>query len=324
MNQTFESQESFEEVLTRHGQWLERKQTQILQLNLGKMCNLACVHCHVGAGPARKEIMTRETLEKILEWAEENPLPVVDLTGGAPEMFPHFREMVIWFRQRGFHVMDRCNLTILLQPGFETMAEFLRDQQVEIIASMPCYSPENVNAQRGNGVFDESIEALQMLNRLGYGVDEDLPLNLVYNPNGAFLPPDQQKLEEVYKQELDTHFGIRFHKLYALTNLPVSRFANYLKQRGSYGEYLQLLKDSFNPGSVQGLMCRDTLSVDWVGRVFDCDFNQQMQMHTGFGGAPQYLWDLDLRRWKQTEIRTAPHCFGCTAGQGSSCGGALD
>lgn len=317
------TQGSFEDVLTQHGQWLERSDAKILQVNVGKMCNLACVHCHVGAGPTRKEIMTRECMEKIFEWSEDNPLPVVDLTGGAPEMFPHFREMVTWFRSRGVKVMDRCNLTILLQPGYEWAAEFLRDQQVEIVASMPCYSPENVNAQRGNGVFDESIEALQLLNTLGYGVEDDLPLNLVYNPNGAFLPPNQEELEAVYKRELSEHFGIQFHKLFALTNLPVSRFASYLKQRGKYEEYLQLLKDSFNPASVKGLMCRDTLSVDWEGRVFDCDFNQQMEMHTGFDGAPQFLWDLDLRRWKQTAIRTASHCFGCTAGQGSSCGGVV-
>ncbi|WFB34528.1 arsenosugar biosynthesis radical SAM protein ArsS [Kiritimatiellota bacterium B12222] len=318
------STNSFEDVLTQHGKWLERSDAKILQINVGKMCNLACVHCHVGAGPTRKEIMTRACMEKIMDWSEDNPLPVVDLTGGAPEMFPHFRELVTWFRSRGVQVMDRCNLTILLQPGYEWGAEFLREKQVEIVASMPCYSPENVNAQRGNGVFDESIEALQRLNRLGYGIDDHLKLNLVYNPNGAFLPPDQAELEAVYKQELAEHFGIQFHHLYALTNLPVSRFASYLKQRGNYEEYLQLLKDNFNPGSIQGLMCRDTLSVDWEGRVFDCDFNQQMEMHTGFNGEAQYLWDLDLRRWKQTEIRTAPHCFGCTAGQGSSCGGSID
>lgn len=315
--------QGFQDVLTKHGKWLERQDAKILQLNVGKMCNLACVHCHVGAGPTRKEIMTRATMENIQEWVEDNPLPVVDLTGGAPEMFPHFRELVSWFRDRNIQVIDRCNLTILLQPGYEWGAEFLKEQQVEIVASMPCYSPENVNAQRGNGVFDESIEVLQLLNSLGYGVENGLPLNLVYNPNGAFLPPDQAELEAVYKKELAEHFGIQFHNLYALTNLPVSRFATYLKQRGSYEEYLQLLKDNFNPASVSGLMCRDTISVDWEGRVFDCDFNQQMEMHTGFDGEPQYLWDLDLRRWKQSEIRTAAHCFGCTAGQGSSCGGAL-
>lgn len=315
------SNENFQDVLTKHHLWLERSDAKILQINVGKMCNLACVHCHVGAGPTRKEIMTRECMGKIQEWVEDNPMPLVDLTGGAPEMFPHFRELVSWFRARGIQVIDRCNLTILLQPGYEWGAEFLRDHQVEIVASMPCYSPENVNAQRGNGVFDESIEALQLLNRLGYGVEDELPLHLVYNPNGAFLPPNQDELEAVYKRELLEHFGIKFHNLYALTNLPVSRFASYLKQRGNYQEYLQLLKDNFNPASVGGLMCKDTISVDWEGRVFDCDFNQQMEMHTGFDGEPQYLWDLDLRRWKQTEIRTAPHCFGCTAGQGSSCGG---
>lgn len=314
---------SFEDTLTRHGLWLERGDPRVLQLNVGKMCNLACVHCHVGAGPTRTEIMTRDTMAKIQDWVEENPVPMADLTGGAPEMFPHFRELVDWLTHRGIQVMDRCNLTILLQPGYEDMAEFLKDHRVEIVASMPCYSPENVNAQRGNGVFDESIEALQLLNRLGYGVEDHLPLNLVYNPNGDFLPPDQEELEKAYKRELDEHFGIVFHSLYALTNLPVSRFATYLKGKGKYEEYLQLLKDNFNPGSAAGLMCRDTISVDWLGRVFDCDFNQQMEMHTGFEGEPRYLWDLDLRRWKQQEIRTAAHCFGCTAGQGSSCGGAL-
>lgn len=316
-------QTSFEEALNRHGQWLEREAPRVLQLNVGKMCNLACVHCHVGAGPSRTEMMTRETMSRIQDWVEENPVPVVDITGGAPEMFPMFQELVAWLTHRGMHVMDRCNLTILLQPGYERMAEFLKVHRVEIVASMPCYSPENVNAQRGNGVFDQSIEALRLLNDLGYGVEDAWPLHLVYNPNGAFLPPDQEELERDYKRELDRHFGIRFHQLFAMTNLPVSRFATYLKRRGSYEEYLQLLKDHFNPGSVAGLMCRDTISVDWMGRVFDCDFNQQMEMHTGFDHEPQYLWDLDLRRWKQTPIRTAPHCFGCTAGQGSSCGGAL-
>ncbi len=315
---------SFEEALTRNHLWLERETPRVLQLNVGKMCNLSCVHCHVGAGPTRTEIMTRDTMTSIQEWVVENPVPVVDLTGGAPEMFPHFQELVSWLTHRGIHVMDRCNLTILLQPGFEEMAEFLKEHHVEIVASMPCYSPENVNAQRGNGVFDESIEALQLLNRLGYGIEDDLPLQLVYNPNGDFLPPSQQMLEQAYKRELKAHFGIQFHHLYALTNLPVSRFATYLKRREKYEEYLQLLKDNFNPGSVAGLMCRDTISVDWEGRVFDCDFNQQMDMHLGDGGTPLALWEVDLRRWKQTPIRTAPHCFGCTAGQGSSCGGALE
>lgn len=315
---------SFEDVLTQNHLWLERETPRVLQINVGKMCNLSCVHCHVGAGPTRTEIMTRDTMSQIQDWIKDNPVPVVDLTGGAPEMFPHFKELVAWLAQRGIQVMDRCNLTILLQPGYEDMAAFLKEHRVEIVASMPCYSPENVNAQRGNGVFDESIEALQLLNSIGYGVEDHLPLQLVYNPNGDFLPPSQQMLEEAYKRELDTHFGIQFHHLYALTNLPVSRFATYLKRRGKYEEYLQLLKDNFNPASVSGLMCRDTISVDWEGRVFDCDFNQQMEMHMGDQGRPLNLCDVDVRRWKQTPIRTGPHCFGCTAGQGSSCGGALE
>ncbi len=312
---------NFETALDTHGVALERKPVEVLQINLGKLCNLACVHCHVAAGPTRTEIMTRETVDRILEWLDENPVNRVDLTGGAPEMQPDFREIVSFATKRGSHVMDRCNLTILLQPGYEWAAEFLKEHQVEIIASMPCYSAENVNAQRGNGVFDDSIKALQLLNSLGYGIDPKLKLNLVYNPNGAFLPPPQATLEEAYKRELDKHFGIQFHSLYCLTNLPVARYANYLKQRGEYENYMQLLVENFNPGSVEGLMCRDTVSVDWEGRVYDCDFHQQLGLNPG--GGESYLWDLDLRRWNQTPIRLAPHCFGCTAGQGSSCGGAL-
>jgi len=313
----------FEHKLSEHHLHLERGAPRVLQINVGWLCNLSCIHCHVTAGPTRKEIMTRETVDRILDWYDDNPVDVVDLTGGAPEMNPSFRYMVTEFKKRHAHVMDRCNLTILLQPGYAGTAEFLAEHGVEIVASMPCYSPENVNAQRGNGVFDQSIEALQLLNRIGYGVEDFLKLDLVYNPNGAFLPPDQKKLEAVYKRELRKHFGIEFHQLYALTNLPVARFATYLKNRGKYEDYLALLVDSFNPGSVVGLMCRDTISVDWQGAVFDCDFNQQMNMHLGEGYQPLRLWDVDVRRWKQIPIRTPPHCFGCTAGQGSSCGGAL-
>jgi len=323
MTDTLERITDFEQKLSEHQLHLERGAPRVLQINVGWLCNLSCVHCHVSAGPTRKEIMTRETVDRILDWYDENPVDVVDLTGGAPEMNPNFRFMVTEFKKRHAHVMDRCNLTILLQPGYEGTAEFLAEHGVEIVASMPCYSPENVNAQRGHGVFDQSIEALQLLNRIGYGIEDSLKLDLVYNPNGAFLPPDQKKLEAAYKRELREHFGIEFHQLYALTNLPVARFATYLKNRGKYEDYLALLVDSFNPGSVVGLMCRDTISVDWQGAVFDCDFNQQMNMHLGEGYQPLRLWDVDVRRWKQIPIRTAPHCFGCTAGQGSSCGGAL-
>ncbi|MEX2381768.1 MAG: arsenosugar biosynthesis radical SAM (seleno)protein ArsS [Opitutales bacterium] len=323
MTDTLERNTDFEQQLSKHGLQLERDSPRVLQINVGWLCNLSCIHCHVTAGPTRKEIMSEETLEGILDWLDENPMDVVDLTGGAPEMNPHFRRMVTEFKLRHSHVIDRCNLTILLQEGYEGTAEFLADHQVEIVASMPCYSPENVNAQRGNGVFDQSIEALRRLNRIGYGKRDDLKLDLVYNPNGAMLPPDQHQLEADYKRELMEHFGIEFHSLYALTNLPVARFANYLRQRGKYEDYMALLIDNFNPASVAGLMCRDTISVDWQGAVFDCDFNQQMNMHLGFEGSPLRLWDVDLRRWKQRPVRTAPHCFGCTAGQGSSCGGSL-
>lgn len=323
MTDTLEELTDFEQKLCEHHLHLERGAPRVLQINVGWLCNLSCIHCHVTAGPTRKEIMTRETVDRILDWYDDNPVDVVDLTGGAPEMNPSFRYMVTEFKKRHAHIMDRCNLTILLHPGYEGTAEFMAEHNVEIVASMPCYSPENVNAQRGNGVFDQSIEALQLLNRIGYGIRDDLKLDLVYNPNGAMLPPDQAELEADYKRELRTHFGIEFHKLYALTNLPVARFANYLRNRGAYEDYMALLMDNFNPGSVAGLMCRDTISVDWQGAVFDCDFNQQMQMHLGPDYEPLQLWNVDLCRWKQTPIRTAPHCFGCTAGQGSSCGGVL-
>jgi len=219
--------------------------------------------------------------------------------------------------------MVRCNLTILNEPSYEWVADFHAKNGVEIVASMPCYSPDNVNAQRGEGVFDSSIRALQALNELGYGRDPALPLHLVYNPNGAKLPPPQAELEADYKRELHTHFDIVFNQLYAITNMPVARFTSYLKRNGHYANYLQLLRDSFNPASVEGLMCRDTISVDWQGAVFDCDFNQQIGLHLGKGYRPLSLWELDLDDWTKRPIRTGEHCYGCTAGQGSSCGGAV-
>jgi radical SAM/Cys-rich protein len=221
------------------------------------------------------------------------------------------------------HIIDRCNLTILLEPGFEGYAEFLAKHQIEVIASMPCYSPENVNAQRGNGVFDASIKALQLLNSLGYGTDPALPLHLVYNPNGAFLPGPQAELEADYKQELKEHFGIVFNSLFTITNLPVSRFASYLKNNGKLAEYMELLNDAFNPHTVNGLMCRNTINVSWTGDVYDCDFNQMLKMQWRDAGRALQLWDIDPATVENREILTADHCFGCTAGAGSSCGGAL-
>ena len=304
---------------------LRHTRTQVLQINVGKLCNLTCVHCHVNAGPKRKEIMTRETVDRVIDWLAKTDIPTVDLTGGAPEMIPDFRYFVERVKSLTppRHVMDRCNLTILLEPGFEDYAQFLADHEVEIVASMPCYSPDNVNAQRGDGVFDGSIKALQLLNSLGYGTNPTLPLHLVYNPNGAFLPGPQAELEADYKHELREHFGIEFNSLYTITNLPVSRFASYLKNNNKLGEYMQLLIENFNASTVDGLMCRNTINVSWTGEVFDCDFNQMLKMQWREGDRGLRLWDIDPEAVEDREILTGEHCFGCTAGAGSSCGGAL-
>ncbi len=316
----------FADTLAARGLPLRHTPTRVLQINVGKLCNLTCAHCHVNAGPKRKEIMTRETVDRILGWLETNDLPVVDLTGGAPEMIPDFRYLVRRLRAMGRHVMDRCNLTILLDPAQDGLAEFLAEHDVEIVASMPCYSPANVNAQRGDGVFDASIRALQVLNRLGYGREERLPLHLVYNPLGASLPGPQAELEADYKQELREHFGIEFNSLYTITNMPISRFASYLRNNNLLADYMLTLTDAFNPGTVHGLMCRDTLNVGWRGEVADCDFNAMLDLgwREATGQAPVYVWDVDLATVEGREVRTADHCFGCTAGAGSSCGGALE
>ena len=241
---------------------LRRDRPEILQVNVGKLCNLTCVHCHVNAGPKRKEIMTRETVDRIIDWLANTQIPTVDLTGGAPEMIPDFRYFIERVKelQPSRHVIDRCNLTILLEKRYHDLAEFLAAKKVEIIASMPCYSAENVNAQRGDGVFEGSIAALQLLNSLGYGIDPALPLHLVYNPVGAFLPSPQDELEADYKRELQKHFGIVFNRLYTLTNLPIGRFAAYLRHNNRLDEYMQLLIEAFNPATIEGLMCRNTIS----------------------------------------------------------------
>jgi radical SAM/Cys-rich protein len=315
----------FADRLQQHGLLLRHTRTEVLQINVGKLCNLTCVHCHVNAGPKRKEIMTRATIDRLIDWLAKTDIPAVDLTGGAPEMIPDFKYLVERLKaltpQR--HIIDRCNLTILLEPGFEDYAQFLARHEIEVIASMPCYSPENVNAQRGEGVFEASIKALQLLNSLGYGHDRQLPLHLVYNPNGAFLPGPQEELETDYKRELNEHFGIVFNKLYTITNLPIARFASYLKNRNLLGDYMALLNDAFNPATVSGLMCRNTINVSWQGEVFDCDFNQMLKMPWHDHSEALHLWDVDPARVENREILTGDHCFGCTAGAGSSCGGAL-
>jgi radical SAM/Cys-rich protein len=317
----------FAEKRDAHSLSLRRARPEILQVNVGKLCNLTCMHCHVNAGPKRKEIMTRETIDHIVEWLANTDIPTVDFTGGAPEMIPDFCYFIERVKELHppRHLIDRCNLTILLELAYKGLAEFLATNKVEIIASMPCYSAENVNAQRGAGVFEGSIKALQLLNSLGYGCDPELPLHLVYNPVGPFLPPAQEELEADFKRELDAHFGIVFNKLYTITNLPIGRFASYLRHNGKLEEYIQLLIDAFNPATISGLMCRNTISVGWRGEVYDCDFNQQlgMQWSSNSGSKPLFLWDIDLNSLEGREVMTGDHCFGCTAGAGSTCGGAI-
>ena len=316
---------NFAGKLAEHNLTLRRDKPTVLQINVGKLCNITCVHCHVNAGPGRKEIMTRGTVDKILDWLEPTEIPVVDLTGGAPEMIPDFKYLIreVKKQKQPRHIIDRCNLVILLEPGYEDLAKFMADYQVEVVASMPCYKPENVNAQRGEGVFDGSIKGLQMLNQLGYGSDPNLPLHLIYNPVGAYLPPDQSELEAEYKVELKKHFGIIFNQLYTITNLPIARFLSYLKRNGKLEDYMTLLADSFNPNAVAGLMCRYTISVGWQGDIFDCDFNQMLEMPME-NRKPRYLWELDWQELEGRPIHLGQHCYGCTAGAGSTCGGAIE
>ncbi len=315
----------FAQELQKHALRLRHTRTEVLQVNVGKLCNLTCIHCHVNAGPKRKEIMTRETIDRVVDWFAKTDIAKVDLTGGAPEMIPDFKYLIKRLKALTppRHIIDRCNLTILLEPGYEDYGQFLARHEVEIIASMPCYSPENVNAQRGEGVFDASIKALQLLNSLGYGIEPHLPLHLVYNPNGAFLPGPQAKLEADYKRELKEHFGIAFNNLYTITNLPIARFASWLRHNNQLSEYMSLLIEAFNPATVEGLMCRNTINVSWRGEVFDCDFNQMLKLNWRNQEETIYLWDVDPAAVRNRAIVTGDHCFGCTAGAGSSCGGAL-
>jgi radical SAM/Cys-rich protein len=302
---------------------ITRKQLEILQVNLGYLCNQTCVHCHVNAGPNRKELMEEENLALIPQVLKARQVNTLDLTGGAPEMHPKFRQLVSDCSALGVHIIDRCNLTILREPGYETMASFLAQHKVEVVASMPCYSPANVDKQRGNGVFDKSIAALQALNELGYGRDgSGLKLNLVYNPQGPALPPPQQSLTQDYKRELWSHFGIVFNELYTIANMPIKRFGSMLISTGLFADYMQLLKDSYRQDNLEGLMCKTTVSVDWQGRLYDCDFNQQLEL--ALPGTPRHLRDLLADDLLNNEICVADHCYGCTAGQGSSCGGALE
>lgn len=304
---------------------IRRARLDTLQVNLGYKCNQRCVHCHVNAGPNRTEMMDDATLALIPQVLAARGLGTLDLTGGAPELHAGFRDLVRAARAQGVRVMDRCNLTILFEPGQQGLAAFLAEQQVEIVASMPCYSAANVDKQRGDGVFDLSIAALRQLNALGYGqAGSGLVLNLVYNPQGASLPPDQQALQADYKRELLARFGIVFNELFALTNMPIQRFGSTLVSKGTFETYMDLLKNSYQPQNLAGVMCRSTVSVDWQGWLSDCDFNQQLGLPLGATGLKRHLRDLLKISLDDQAIRVAGHCYGCTAGQGSSCGGALE
>lgn len=304
---------------------INRTRIDTLQVNLGYQCNQSCLHCHVNAGPNRSEMMDASVLALIPPVLAARDIATLDLTGGAPELNEGFRDLVRAARTQGVHVIDRCNLTILHEPGQEDLAQFLADQQVEVVASLPCYSVANVDKQRGEGVFDKSIAALQQLNALGYGkTGSSLKLKLVYNPQGPSLPPDQQRLQADYKRELLAHFGIVFNELFALTNMPIQRFGSTLVSKGTFDSYMDLLKGSFQPENLASVMCRHLVSVDWQGWLFDCDFNQQLGLPLGNAGVRHHLRDLLKNSFQDQSIRVAGHCFGCTAGQGSSCGGALE
>ena len=305
---------------------LRRARLDTLQVNLGYRCNQSCLHCHVNAGPNRTEMMDGETVDLVLEVLRARKLKTLDLTGGAPELNAHFRRLVRSARALGMAVIDRCNLTILSEPGQEDLAQFLARERVEVVASLPCYSAANVDRQRGDGVFERSIASLQVLNALGYGdAASGLRLSLVYNPQGASLPPPQAALEADYKRELGAQFGIRFNQLFVLANMPIQRFGSTLVSKGGFQSYMQLLRSACRPENFDTVMCRTLISVGWQGELYDCDFNQMLGLPAQLGSRtrPQ-LRDLLTQPAEGTAIRVADHCYGCTAGQGSSCGGALE
>jgi len=306
---------------------LRRRSIDTLQVNLGYRCNQSCLHCHVNAGPNRTEQMDGATVDLVLEVMRARRIATLDLTGGAPELNEHFRRLVAAARALGATVIDRCNLTILEEPGHEDLADFLCRERVQVVASLPCYSQANVDRQRGEGVFDKSIRALQRLNALGYGADgSELTLNLVYNPQGPSLPPPQVRLEQDYKRLLAENFGVRFNQLLTITNQPIARFGSTLISKGQFRDYMALLRSAHRPENLPGVMCRSLVSVDWQGNLHDCDFNQMLGMPLradGRRGATQHLRDLLARDLADNPIAVADHCYACTAGQGSSCGGAL-
>lgn len=303
---------------------LKANRVEIVQVNLGKMCNQVCRHCHVDAGPDRKDIMTRKTMQQCLDVLNNDGIKTVDLTGGAPELNPDFRWFVQQIKKSGKHIIVRCNLTIILaNKRFHDLPQFFKENQVEVVSSLPSFTPGKTDRQRGDGVFTDSIKALQLLNAVGYGKPEqDLLLNLVYNPAGAFLPPAQDALEKEYKTALLKNYGIEFNNLYVITNMPISRYLDYLLTSGNYDQYMQKLIGAFNPAAVPHVMCRNTLSVSWDGFLYDCDFNQMLDMKID-KALSVHISAIDLGKLNTREIRLNQHCYGCTAGSGSSCGGAV-
>jgi len=315
----------FAERVHLNGQRLRRRAVDVLQVNMGRYCNLACIHCHVESGPTRTEMMSRETVEAVLHFLAGTEIPTLDITGGAPELHRDFDYLVESARGLGRHVMDRCNLTVIFEPGKDYLPEFFKRHQVELVCSLPCYSAENVDKQRGKGTFDASIRALQIFNQFGYGQSESgLILNLVYNPVGPHLPPPQETLEQDYKQILGEQFGIVFNHLFCLSNMPITRYATHLKLRGEYDRYVELLETNFNPATLDQVMCRNLISIGWDGFVYDCDFNQMLNLPVrGSDGKALEISSLSIEQLSNRPITMGDHCYACTAGSGSSCGGSL-
>jgi radical SAM/Cys-rich protein len=314
---------NFDEKLATYGLSLRAQTVETLQVNVGKLCNQACKHCHVDASPSRTEIMTRETVEQVIRALSQFRFPILDITGGAPELNPSFRYLVRQARTLGTHVIVRHNLTVMFEPGQDDLPDFFREHDVEVVSSLPYFLEEQTDAQRGRGVFEKSIAAMRRLNHVGYGLEgSGLVLNLVYNPVGAFLPPPQSSIEADFKRELLARHSLSFNQLYTITNMPIKRFLDYLRRSGNEERYMRKLVEAFNPHAVEGLMCRTTLSVDWTGRLYDCDFNQMLELGVA-PELPQTISEFNARSFIARRIQTGDHCFGCTAGAGSSCGGAV-
>ena len=312
----------FDEKLARHDLDLRAATVDTLQINVGKLCNQACKHCHVDASPKRTEVMSGETAEQILAAVRRFKIPTLDITGGAPELNHSFRRLVSESRQAGTRVIVRHNLTVMFERGQEDLPEFFREHLVEVVSSLPYFLQAQTDAQRGQGVFDKSIEALRRLNRIGYGIEDGLILNLVYNPTGAFLPAAQTALEADFKREMKTRYDVSFNNLFTITNMPIKRFLSYLRRSGNEERYMQKLLDAFNPATVENLMCRNLISVDWTGKLYDCDFNQMLDLGVE-ENTPQTIAEFNPEKLNRRRIVTGAHCFGCTAGSGSSCGGSV-